>query len=146
MELLLEAVFELPSFIMSDQRFDLTVIILCLCINLAEFCEHIREIVMTTEKYMTRLIEFLFKKIEEAAQVEQATDHLLESHETIQMTEQLQDNLILQSMCHVLFIEIVDSIKEMFSFSDQQIWHSHGAQSAFGLCLSSFWMLHSRKR
>ncbi|KAI2804224.1 hypothetical protein BLOT_003203 [Blomia tropicalis] len=96
MELLLESVFELPSFIMPDQRFDLMVIILCLCINLVEFCEHIRQLVITSSKYTTKLIEFLFKKIEEAAQVEQQTDHLLESHETVQMTEAMQDNLLMQ--------------------------------------------------
>lgn len=99
MELLLEAVFELPTFIATDQRFDLMVILLCLCINLVEFCEHIRELVINSEENMIRLTDFLFKKIEEAAQVEQATDHLLESHETVQMTEALQDNLLMQSKC-----------------------------------------------
>lgn len=99
-ELLLESLFELPSFIMSDQRFDLMTIILCLCINLAEFCEHIRDIIMNTDssdKYMKKLSELLFKKIEEAEQVEQQTDHLLESHETVQMSEAMQDNLLMQS-------------------------------------------------
>lgn len=97
MELLLESLFELPSFIMSDQRFDLMVIILCLCINLVEFCEHMRQIVMTSDKHMTSLSDFLFRKIDEANQVEQQTDHLLESHETVQMTEAMQDNLLMQS-------------------------------------------------
>lgn len=106
MELLLESVFELPSFIMPDQRFDLMVIILCLCINLVEFCEHIRQLVITSSKYTTKLIEFLFKKIEEAAQVEQQTDHLLESHETVQMTEAMQDNLLMQSMYSMYCIEV----------------------------------------
>lgn len=96
-DLLLESFFELPNIIIIDQRFDLMVIILCLCVNLVEFCEHIREIVMTSEDNMTRLSEFLFKKIEEAAQVEQQTDHLLESHETVPMTEAMQDNLLTQS-------------------------------------------------
>lgn len=95
-DLLLESFFELPNIIIIDQRFDLMVIILCLCVNLVEFCEHIREIVMTSEDNMTRLSEFLFKKIEEAAQVEQQTDHLLESHETVPMTEAMQDNLLTQ--------------------------------------------------
>lgn len=96
-DLLLESVFDLPNFIIIDQRFDLMVIILCLCINLVEFCEHIREIVMTSESNMNRLSEFLFKKIEEAAQVEQQTDHLLESHENVPITEAMQDNLLTQS-------------------------------------------------
>lgn len=96
-ELLLESLFELPSFIMTDQRFDMMVIILCLCINLVEFCQHIRDIVIESQKYMSKLTELLFKKIEEAAQVEQQTDHLLESHETVQMTEAMQDNLLMQS-------------------------------------------------
>ncbi|XP_046916578.2 cohesin release factor wings apart-like [Dermatophagoides farinae] len=97
-QLLLESLFELPSFIMSDQRFDLMVIIICLCINLAAFCEHIRDIIMTSEtrNYLGKLCDLLFKKIEEAAQVEQQTDHLLESHETVQMTEAMQDNLLMQ--------------------------------------------------
>ncbi|UXI14420.1 protein wings apart-like [Sarcoptes scabiei] len=102
-ELLLESLFELPSFIMSDQRFDLMVIILCLCINLAEFCEQIRSIIMENSKSTSQLCELLFKKIEEAALVEQQTDHLLESHETVQMTEAMQDNLLMQSICRNVF-------------------------------------------
>lgn len=96
-ELLLESLFELPSFIMSDQRFDMMVIILCLCINLVEFCQDIRKIVINSESYVTKLTELLFSKIEEADMVEQQTDHLLESHKTVQMTEAMQDNLLMQS-------------------------------------------------
>lgn len=96
-DLLLDSVFELPNCIITDQRFDLMVIILCLCVNLVEFCEHIRESVMTSDDNMHRLSEFLFKKIEEAAQVEQQTDHLLESQTNVPMTEAMQDNLLTQS-------------------------------------------------
>ncbi|OTF75428.1 hypothetical protein BLA29_011648, partial [Euroglyphus maynei] len=51
---------------------------------------------METRNYMGKLCDLLFKKIEEAEQVEQQTDHLLESHETVQMTEAMQDNLLMQ--------------------------------------------------
>ncbi|KAH9512023.1 hypothetical protein DERF_010439 [Dermatophagoides farinae] len=83
---------------MSDQRFDLMFTIICLCINLVAFCEHIRYIIMTSEtrNYLGKLCDLLFKKIEEAAQVERQTDHLLESYETVQMTEAMQDNLLMQ--------------------------------------------------
>ncbi|KAH9528806.1 hypothetical protein DERF_002721 [Dermatophagoides farinae] len=97
-QLLLESLFELPSLIMSDQRFDLMFIIICLCTNLVAFCEQIRYIIMTSEtrNYLGKLCDLLFKKIEEAAQVEKQTDHLLESHETVQMTDAMQDNLLMQ--------------------------------------------------
>lgn len=82
---------------MPDQRFDMMVIILCLCINLSEFCQDIRDIIIKSEDYVSKLTELLFRKIEEADQVEQQTDHLLESHKTVQMTEAMQDNLLMQS-------------------------------------------------
>lgn len=97
-KLLLGALFDLPSVIIQDQRFDLMVIILCLCINLAEFCEQVRSLVLENDENVTKLTELLFKKIEEAAQVEQQTDQMLESHESVQMTEAMQDNLLMQSM------------------------------------------------
>lgn len=76
------------------------VIILCLCINLAEFCTEVRSLVIENDEHVVKLTGLLFKKIEEAAQVEQQTDHLLESHESVQMTEAMQDNLLMQSKCH----------------------------------------------
>lgn len=116
-ELLLDSLFELPSFIMSDQRFDLMTIILCLCINLAEFCEHIRDIIMAdnSAKYMKKLSELLFKKIEEAEQVEQQTDDLLESHETVQMSEAMQDNLLMQSKLFFFDFDIIPNSSNIFT-------------------------------
>ena len=85
---------ELPSFIMSDQRFDLMVILLCLCINLVEFCPQMRDLVVASDSKLKDLIELLFKRIEEAQRTEQQTDELLESHEKVQMTEAMRDSLL----------------------------------------------------
>lgn len=93
--LLLNSLFQVPSLILPDQRFDLMVIILCLIINLVEYCTKIRPIVM--DDYVGRLSDFLFIKIDQAAQVEEQTDQMLQSHESVQMTEALQDNLLIQS-------------------------------------------------
>ncbi|CAG2111189.1 unnamed protein product, partial [Medioppia subpectinata] len=93
-DLLLESIVELPSFIMSDQRFDLMVILLCLCINLVEFCPQMRDLVVTSNSKLKNLIELLFKRIEEAVRTEQQTDELLESHEKVQMTEAMRDSLL----------------------------------------------------
>jgi hypothetical protein len=83
---------------MSDQRFDLMVILLCLCINLVEFCPAIRNLVVNSNSKLNLLIELLFKRIEEAQRTEQQTDELLESHESVQMTEAMQDSLLKQSL------------------------------------------------
>lgn len=93
-DLLLESVVELPSFISSDQRFDLMVILLCLCINLVEFCPQMRELVIHKDSKLNSLIELLFKRIEEAQRTEQQTDELLESHEKVQMTDAMRDSLL----------------------------------------------------
>ena len=93
-DLLLESVLELPYFISSDQRFDLMVILLCLCINLVEFCPQMRELVVLKDAKLNSLIELLFKRIEEAQRTEQQTDELLESHEKVQMTDAMRDSLL----------------------------------------------------
>jgi len=98
LDLLLESVYELPSFILSDQRFDLMVILLCLCINLVEFCPQIRNLVVNSNSKLNQLIELLFKRIEEAQRTEQQTDEFLESHESVQMTEAMRDNLLKTSL------------------------------------------------
>ncbi|CAG2181117.1 unnamed protein product [Oppiella nova] len=79
---------------MSDQRFDLMVILLCLCINLVEFCPQMRDLVVASDSKLKDLIELLFKRIEEAQRTEQQTDELLESHEKVQMTEAMRDSLL----------------------------------------------------
>lgn len=93
-DLLMESVLELPSFIASDQRFDLMVILLCLCINFVEFCPPMRQLVVNKEAKLNDLIQLLFKRIEEAQRTEQQTDELLESHEKVQMTDAMRDSLL----------------------------------------------------
>ena len=103
-DLLLDSVLELPSFIMADQRFDLMIILLCLCINLVEFCPKMRDLVVSSDSKLNQLIQLLFKRIEEAQRTEQQTDELLESHEKVQMTEAMRDSLLHTSNWSFAFI------------------------------------------
>ena len=97
-DLLICSIIELPIFILPDQRFDLMIILLCLCINLLEFCPNTRSLVINNKTLLKKLIQLLMQRIEEAQRTEQSADELLESHEKIQMTEQIRDSILTQSM------------------------------------------------
>ncbi|KAI1298418.1 mRNA cap guanine-N7 methyltransferase [Halotydeus destructor] len=80
-ELLIETVFEVPSFIVPDSRFDLTILVLCLCINLVEFCVQLRVHLMDANRKVKRLVEMLLDRVEQARMTEQQADELFESAE-----------------------------------------------------------------
>ncbi|RWS27314.1 wings apart-like protein, partial [Leptotrombidium deliense] len=95
-DLLLEMVFELPSFIVPDSRFELLILLLCLCINLVEFCDVIRESFVKRNAMFQRLIDIFIERTNEAQKTEQQADDLLESHENQTLTEAMQDSLLNQ--------------------------------------------------
>ncbi|RWS07994.1 wings apart-like protein [Dinothrombium tinctorium] len=95
-DLMLEMVFELPSFIVPDSRFELLILLLCLCINLVEFCEPIRESFIVRFSVFHRLIDIFIERTLEAQKTEQQADDLLESHQNQTLTEAMQDSLLNQ--------------------------------------------------
>lgn len=94
--LLRTSLFQDQSLIVPDQRFDRMVIILCLIINLVSCCPRVRSIVMM-DVYVGRLCDLLFNKIDQAAQAEEQTDQMLQSHESVPMTRASHDRLLDQS-------------------------------------------------
>ena len=80
-KLFLNSVFELPSFIVPDSRFDLIIFLLCLCVNLVEFCEPIRNEFIENQSQIRRLISMLVDRVEEAQKTEKQADDFLDSHE-----------------------------------------------------------------
>lgn len=79
--LFLDILFEVPSFIYPDSRFDLMILVLCLCINLVEFVKPLRKELLRSTWKVKRLVEILLKRIEEAKETEQQADDLLDSAE-----------------------------------------------------------------
>jgi hypothetical protein len=87
--LFLDLLFEVPSFVMPDSRFDLMVLLLCLCINFVEFCSnHRRELLSSNEK-LERLIEILFKRIEDAKETDQQAEDILDTAQKEQMANEV---------------------------------------------------------
>lgn len=81
LSLFLDILFEVPSFIYPDSRFDLMILVLCLCINLVEFYTPLRKELLNSTWKVKRLVEILLKRIEEAKETEQQADDLLDSAE-----------------------------------------------------------------
>jgi hypothetical protein len=79
--LFLDILFEVPSFIAPDSRFDLTMLLLCLCINFVEFCVPLRASLLESTRKIKRLVEILLDRIDQAQQTEQQADELFESAE-----------------------------------------------------------------
>lgn len=81
LSLFLDILFEVPSFIYPDSRFDLMILVLCLCINLVEFVKPLRKELLRSTWKVKRLVEILVKRIDEAKETEQQADDLLDSAE-----------------------------------------------------------------
>ena len=71
------------------------------------------------------------QRIEEAQRTEQSADELLESHEKIQMTEQIRDSILTQSMfqlfCFVLFcFFLISKLNFFLQFwkNQENIWNT----------------------
>ncbi|XP_053211369.1 wings apart-like protein homolog [Panonychus citri] len=95
-QLLLECLFELPSFTVPDSRFDLIVLLLCLEINFVEYCVNIREELMDSAFKVKRLIAIFEERCEEAEKTDKEADLLLDSHQDKPLTEAMQDTLLNQ--------------------------------------------------
>lgn len=102
-DLLLECLFEVPSFVLPEQRFDLMLLLLSLCINFVEFCPSVRTRLMDNTSGLTGLIEILLNRIKEAQQTEQDADDLLESQQIQQLSEDMQDSLLNQGINFIYF-------------------------------------------
>ena len=87
LNLFLDLLFEVPSFVLPDARFDLMVLLLCLCINLVEYHEPLRSDLLDSHFKLKSLVEILLTRVEEAKETEQQADDLLETAEKDQMTE-----------------------------------------------------------
>ena len=121
---------------MSDQRFDLMVILLCLCINLVEFCPKIRDLVVTNDSKLNNLIELLFKRIEEAQKTEQQTDELLESHEKVQMTDAMRDSLLHTSQSSIIQSFLINYLIMIFSLKVLSQSGNHMEHSIIAACIA----------
>lgn len=95
-QLLLECLFELPSFTAPDSRFDLIVLLLCLEINFVEYCVQIREELINSHSKVKRLIGIFEERCEEAEKTDKEADLLLDSHQNRPLTEAMQDSLLNQ--------------------------------------------------
>lgn len=99
LELLLYSVTRLPSFLMPEQRFDLIILILCLCVELVDMHSPMRKQLMDdgepTHRYLHELIEILFTRLEEAQKTDAETDEMLDAHQNAgTMTEAMQETLL----------------------------------------------------
>ena len=88
-DLFLDLLFEVPSFIPPDSRFDLMVLLLCLCINFVEFVDDLRQELLSSNQSLTRLVEILFTRVEEAKETEKQADDILETAEKEQMANEV---------------------------------------------------------
>ncbi|XP_015795049.1 wings apart-like protein homolog [Tetranychus urticae] len=95
-QLLLECLFELPSFTVPDSRFDLIVLLLCLEINFVEYCVNIRDELMDSGFKVKQLIAIFEERCEEAEKTDKEADLLLDSHQDKPLTEAMQDTLLNQ--------------------------------------------------
>jgi hypothetical protein len=87
LNIFLDLLFEVPSFVLPDARFDLMVLLLCLCINLVEYHEPFRRDLLDSHFKLKTLVEILISRVAEAKETEQQADDLLETAEKDQMTE-----------------------------------------------------------
>lgn len=94
-DLILYFINELQAFIKAEQRSDVTMICVCVLINMVEFSKPLRTYLMNDSR-MHDLIDTFYKRIHEAQQTEQQADQLLDSHKREKMTEAMQDSLINQ--------------------------------------------------
>lgn len=94
-DLILYFINDLQAFIRPEQRSDVTMICVCLLINMVEFSRPLRSYLMR-ESRINDLIDTFYKRISEAQQTEQQADQLLDSHKREKMTEAMQDSLINQ--------------------------------------------------
>lgn len=94
-DLLLYFIHELQIFIKAEQRSDITMVCICLLINMVEFSKPLREYLINDPR-MHELIDTFYKRINEAQQTEQQADQLLDSHKKEKMTEAMQDSIINQ--------------------------------------------------
>lgn len=94
-DLLLYFINELQNFIKPELRSDVTMICVCLLINMVEFNRSLRTYLMTDFR-INDLIDTFYKRISEAQHTEQQADRLLDSHKREKMTEAMQDSLINQ--------------------------------------------------
>lgn len=94
-DLILYFINDLQAFIKPEQRSDITMICVCLLINMVEFSKPLRSYLMNDSR-LHDLIETFYKRIHEAQQTEQQADQLLDSHKKEKMTEAMQDSLINQ--------------------------------------------------
>lgn len=81
-DIFLNSVFELPSFVVPDSRFDLIIFLLCLCLNLIESCDQLHDNFISNESQIKRLIVMLEERYDEAKKTEQQADDFLDSEET----------------------------------------------------------------
>jgi len=94
-DLILYFINDLQAFIKTEQRSDITMICVCLLINMVEFSRPLRSYLMNDCR-IHDLIDIFYKRIHEAQQTEQQADQLLDSHKREKMTEAMQDSLINQ--------------------------------------------------
>lgn len=94
-DLILYFINELQAFIKPESRSDITMICVCLLINMVEFSRPLRSYLMNDSR-IHDLIDTFYKRINEAQQTEQQADQLLDSHKKEKMTEAMQDSLINQ--------------------------------------------------
>ena len=94
--LILYFIHELQSFIKPEQRSDISMICVCLLINMVEYNKRLRSYLMNESNRIHDLIDTFYKRISEAQQTEQQADQLLDSHKKQKMTEAMQDSLINQ--------------------------------------------------
>lgn len=96
-DLILYFINELQAFIKPEQRSDITMICVCLLINMVEYNKSLRSYLMNDSRIQD-LIDTFYKRINDAQQTEQQADQLLDSHthKREKMTEAMQDSLINQ--------------------------------------------------
>lgn len=94
-DLILYFINELQTFIKPEQRSDITMICVCLLINMVEFSKPLRAYLMNDSR-IHDLIDTFYRRVNEAQQTEQQADLLLDSHKKEKMTEAMQDSLINQ--------------------------------------------------
>ena len=81
-DIFLSSVFELPSFVVPDSRFDLIIFLLCLCLNLVESCDRLHDEFIGNQSQLRRLVRMLEERYDEAKKTEQQADDFLDSEET----------------------------------------------------------------
>lgn len=94
-DLILYFISDLQAFLKPEQRSDISMISICLLINMVEYSRPLRNYLMNDSR-IHDLIETFYKRIHDAQQTEQQADQLLDSHKKEKMTEAMQDSIINQ--------------------------------------------------